>query len=114
MDVSGLTSSAFPLETNPDPSELGILNPDQQAESQVELRNLGREPILIGRIETSCPCVRVEPGMFQIGPGEAKSLAVRFDPADEPDFHGQLSVIVTGYDDAGRAAFGTRVNLEVR
>ncbi len=114
VDVSRLMFSTIPLEINPDPTELGVLKSSQQAESQVVLRNPGRGPIVIGRIETSCPCVRVAPGMFPVGPGEAKSLAVRFDPSDEPDFRGELSVIVTGYDGEARVAFANRVNLEVR
>ena len=107
-------SSTFPLEINPDPTEMGVLKPGQQAELKIVLRNPGREPIAIRRIETSCPCVQVAPVMFRVGPGEVKSLAVRFDPSDEPDFRGELSVIVTGYDGEARVAFANRVNLEVR
>ena len=114
VDASPVMSSTIPLEIKPDPSELGVLKRGQQAESQIEVRNPGPSPFAIGHIETSCPCVRFAPGMFQVGPGEVKRLAVRFDPSDEPDFRGGLSVVVRGYDDVGQTAFETRVNLEVR
>ena len=53
----------------------------------------------------AAPCLTVGPVPVSIGPGEEKVLTVDYDPADDPEFSGRLSVEVTGLDEAGRAAF---------
>jgi hypothetical protein len=58
-------------------------------------------------------CVDVGPMPVCVGPGEEKVLTVNYDPADDPEFSGRLSVEVVGTDEAGRAAFLTHVEFEV-
>ena len=58
-------------------------------------------------------CVNVGPVPVCVGPGEGNVLTVGYDPTDDPDFSGRLSVEVTGLDAAGRAAFLAHVEFEV-
>ncbi len=51
---------------------------------------------------------------IQIGPGEAKSLTVRFDPSAELNFRGGLSVEIAGIGTGERVVFRSQVDLEVR
>jgi len=40
-------------------------------------------------------------------------LVLCFDPSDEPDFHGGLSIEVVGHDENGSTVFMARVNVNV-
>jgi hypothetical protein len=70
--------------------------------------------VAVERIETSCPCLQVDPKSLQIGPGERISLRVTFDPSHDPDFRGGLAIDVTGYTKDGSIVFRRRVDLDVR
>ncbi len=112
---SNLASSAgkpFLLEISPDPVSLGVVSSGQKARASLTLLNRGPQPVTVERIDTGCPCLRTKPEWIRIAPGEAKVLAVEFDPSAEPDFRGGLSIVVTGWA-AGQVAFHTQVKLEV-
>jgi hypothetical protein len=78
------------------------------------LRNPGPRPVSVERIETSCPCIRVEPARFKVGPGEFAELVARFDPSHDPDFRGGLSIEVVGRSSRDFVLFRARVNLDIR
>lgn len=103
-----------PLEISPDPVWLGMITAGQSARSVATLRNPGRDPVRVDRIETSCPCLRPSPNALEIGAGESASLTFDCDLSDEPDFLGRLAINVEAYDHLDRVVFRTRVNLEVR
>lgn len=107
-------SGSHPLEIGPDPLSFGSLRPGISAKEEVTVRNRGMAPIDIERVETSCPCLEVAPLPLRIGPGQNGRLMMRFNPAEEPDFRGRLSVEVAGYGPNGRIAFRMRVRVEVR
>jgi len=102
----------FPLETSPEPVSLGVLSRGQKAVASFAITNRSERAFAIDRVVTSCPCLVVKPPATVIGPLETKTVAVEFDPTDEPDFVGGLSIDVTGYAH-GAIAFRTRANLEV-
>jgi hypothetical protein len=77
------------------------------------LRNVSAEAISIDRVETSCSCVSVSPLPARVEAGSERALTVAFDPAEEPDFRGGLSVDVTGHGPAGDVVFRTRVDLDI-
>jgi hypothetical protein len=107
------TDTLFPLESSPNPLLLGSLRPGHAASGEISLRNPAREPITIERIETSCPCLSIAPALLEIGPGRSATLIVRFNPAEDPDFRGSLSIEVTGLGTDGAVVFRTHVRLTV-
>jgi hypothetical protein len=82
--------------------------------TRIAVRNRTDRPLSIERIETECPCVRLDPIPLRLEPGGTMPLVVAFDPTEEPAFRGGLSVGVVGYENDRRAAFRTRVEIEVR
>lgn len=98
----------------PDPVDLGVIERGRPAEGSVLLQNNLSQPLALDRVNTSCPCIRFAPVPVTIGGGEAATLAVKFDPASDPEFGGGLGVEVVGYERDGREMFKTRVDLEVR
>jgi hypothetical protein len=103
-----------PLAISPDPISLGTLDPGQSASAKLTLRNSGQCPVTVATVHTSCPCINVSGQPAYIGPGLTVSLTVEFDPAQEPDFRGGLSIDVFGRDPPGELVFQTHVRLEVR
>jgi len=104
----------FPLETTPDPVDLGILSRGRSAVAKITLRNSSEQPAIVQRIQTSCPCLHVERQSITLRPGESADLPVRFDSLDEPDFRGGLSIEVVGRGVTGGVVFATRVGVEIR
>ncbi len=85
---------------------------ERRKQAKLELKSRQQIPLTIDRVESSCPCVNVTPMPTRVEPYGVATLGVMFDPADEPDFHGSLSVRLTGYS-GGRLAFVTRINIDV-
>jgi hypothetical protein len=67
----------------------------------------------IQRITTSCPCLRVVVPREPLLPGQTVPLKLVFDPGEEPDFRGSLSMTFTGYADEERPLFDARVEVHV-
>lgn len=88
--ISGLTAT-------PNPIDLGIVEPGQDAHAEVRVRNTGGRPCIIDRITTTCPCIRVGTMPLVLDSGEALVLDVLFDPSEEPEFRGRLQVEVNCY-----------------
>jgi hypothetical protein len=93
---------------------LGTLAPGQSASGRMSLRNTSASAVTVARIDTSCPCVRVAPLTTRIDSGTEATLTVAFDPTEEPDFRGGLSVELTGFDVGGFILFKARVDLDIR
>ena len=102
----------LPLRS-PDPIRLGRLLPGVRVERKISLIN--RFPLLvrIDRIESTCPCVRVSPVPMEIGGLGRSELAVIFDPSEEPDFRGTLSVDLRGVGKSGEVLFRLTVDVTV-
>jgi len=107
------SSSSLPLLAEPETLPLGTLEPGRTAEATVRVRNPGAKPVVVDRIESSCPCIRATPGTLHIGPGESAALTLRFDPSDEPDFRGALAVEYEGKTTDGTVALQGRVRVDV-
>jgi hypothetical protein len=102
------------LSVHPDPNPLGELTAGQTTRRAAMLRNQGAGPITVERVESSCPCVRVAALPLTVGAGEAAPMTVEFDPSEEPEFHGRLSVDLVGREPGGSVVFRTSVTLRVR
>ena len=92
---------------SPDPVSLGSLIAGQHANARITLRNSTPRPVEIQRVETSCPCLCVEPTSLNIGAGEVEEVMVAFDPSEAPDFRGGLAIDVVGYGSTGEIVFRT-------
>jgi Protein of unknown function (DUF1573) len=112
--LTTVAAQLFPLEVTPDPISLGTLEPGRSAVAKLTLRNSTSHPVLVSRVQTSCHCLNVAGQPTHIGSGQVADLTVKFDPTDDPDFRGGLSVDVLGHDPTGELVFQTRVRLEVR
>jgi hypothetical protein len=75
--------------------DLGTLAPGQTGLREVVVRNASRDAVEVARIDSSCPCLRVEPSWFRIDAGSSRPLAVQFTP-DDDGFRGRLAVILKG------------------
>ena len=113
-DLANTTGQRFPLEINPDPIDLGSLSQGESARASLRLRNCQDDPVTLARVETSCPCIAVDPLPILIAPRETQAVTVSFDPSSETNFQGGLRIDVVGYDKSGLVVLKTRVGLEVR
>jgi len=107
------TDSHFPLAISPHPLPLGSLDPGQAAVGYIEVNNPGPEQITVDQVETSCPCLEVFRVPSRIDPGQSRKLTLRFNPTEEPNFRGRLTIEVTGRTAEGRVVFRTRARVEV-
>ena len=57
---------------------LGVVAPGQTVERSVQIANLGKERLLITRIQPSCHCVIADPASRVIPPGQSISIPVTF------------------------------------
>jgi Protein of unknown function (DUF1573) len=92
---------------------LSAVHPGELAETSLSIRNTRPEPLIIERIEKTCPCIDVVGVPVRLAPNETKDLKVTFDPSHDPDFEGRLSVEVTGLLADGSIGFQTRVRVDV-
>ena len=107
-------SARSPLIVGPDPIQLGMLAPGRSARLAVSVRNPSVDPVVISRVETSCPCVRATPDRLSLAPGESSKLTLTFDPSGEPGFRGKLAVEYVGRSPDGSAVARGTVHLEVK
>ena len=105
------TRAQSPIVEAPSTIALGDTEVGRILNARLELRC--PEPLTIDRVESSCPCVRVTPTVASLEPGVIATLDVAFDPSEDPDFHGSLSVRLEGYS-GRRLAFTTRAKIHVK
>lgn len=100
----------YPLAITPDPIVLDV----PRHVTAFSVRNVRSEPITIGRVETSCPCLDIGPLPARVGAGETKSLWATFQPSpDDVDWKGRLSVEITGYSTGSTAVFRTHAQIDL-
>ncbi len=114
--IAGLASSArqrFLLEVSPSRVALGELKAGQSARAEITLRNPGLAPVTVDRVVSSCPCITVSPLPACVPCSGSAVLVVAFDPADEPEFRGGLSVELSGRGAADSRLFEAVVEFEI-
>ena len=104
----------MPLIVAQDPIRLGTLEPGRSVRVAVAVRNRSADPVVISRVETSCPCIRATPDRLSLAPGDSSELTLTFDPSDEPEFRGILAVEYVGRSSDGAAVLRGTVRLEVK
>ncbi len=111
--LASTTDQHFPLEISPDPIEFGTLNQGEVAQASLRIQNNRSAPVTIERLETSCPCISMEPIPLHIGPHETQTLTVNFNPSTDGEYEGRLGVQVTSYLTGGVVGFRTEVKLNI-
>jgi tetratricopeptide (TPR) repeat protein len=95
------------------PVDLGVLAPGLSGRANFLILNPLRKAVVIDRVTTSCPCVRIMGLPVQIQPSDSAEVTVLFDPTEDRNFRGSLSVHVIGEDQGGTPLFETLVNVTV-
>src|SRR5208282_4496506 len=96
--VTAPAQSRYPLAISPDPIAMGTISAGRPAEAGLVVHNDQSIALNLERTVTSCPCIGVSGVPVRLGPNEAKRLNVAFDPTEDPEFRGELSVDISGYD----------------
>lgn len=109
-----LVPSSHRIIVEPDPIAFGALKPGQHAAIKVTVRNPLSESATIQRVETSCPCIHLAPLPICIPPGQDAELTVCYDPDDEPNFRGDLSVNIKGFDRSGNCILLVNSTINVK
>jgi len=107
-------SQATALIVEPDPVSFGVLEAGHASRARIALRNLTSQPVVLTRLEMSCPCLRTRSLPARLEPHGSATLSLDYDPADDPAFHGRLSIIVIGRDEGDVLVFRSRANLDIR
>ena len=93
---------------------LGTIEPGRCITTPVTVRNRGDAPIVVARINASCPCVRITPASVNLDAGGSACLSVVYDSTEEPEFRGALAVLVTGLSEDRVLLFRVVVHVEVK
>ena len=101
---------------DPDPIEFGFLRPGECAGLKASITNNLDNELVVERFQTSCPCVQIRmddelPAI--LGPKDVRAITIEFDPKDEPDFRGGLSVQLLVWSSDARCACRARVLVTV-
>ena len=92
---------------------LGKLRPGQRVSKKMLVENLSSKAIIVARMETSCTCITITPCPARIEPHDSTEFTVEYDPFEEPDFRGRLSIEYSAKDDGGNILFLGHIGVEV-
>ncbi len=98
------------LVIQPDHLDMGEVEEGTVAKATLIVRNVGRFPIHLARVEASCGCTTAEPATRDLRPGEFTALRVRVDTSGK---RGRVRKRLTVTDAAGDRAMAT-LELTVR
>jgi len=73
---TGTKESAHSLEIEPKSLELGEVWPQQDHQHQLTIRNVSSRQRTISEFDASCPCARIEPASFTLGPGTSRQITM--------------------------------------
>ena len=79
LQCAGLAQPSLVLDTQP--YDFGKVAPDALLRHTFALSNGGTEPLVLGRVSTSCGCTTGLLGKDTLEPGESTELAVTFNTA---------------------------------
>jgi hypothetical protein len=93
---------------------MGIVFAGNFARAKLTVCNPGDAALTISTIESSCPCISLNPIPVRVEPGKSSWLEVVFDSNADPDFLGGLAVLVTGREANGAIVMRATIKLDVR
>lgn len=94
--------------------DFGRIHQSQKCEKVVKLTNHQSSAVVIGRIETSCPCLSLNMPRKVIAAGESIDGVLQIDSSLDPDFHGALRITVDGISKNGRKLFSFDCDIEIK
>lgn len=101
------------LIVSPSEIDLGKVEQGAQKRLALNLRNPGTKPVRVGRIQTSCSCLRLELLDPDIPAEDYVPAELQLDMRKEPDFVGGLRIDVAVWESAGELAFRLTVDVDV-
>ncbi len=105
--------SSLPLIPSEVDPNLGKVAPGSQKSRVIWLTNQSTAPVEIVEIETSCECLRAELPERTLAPGQKVEGRLELDLRKEPQFLGNLGIIVTGRGKTGETVFAMEVHVAV-
>lgn len=111
--LKSVSSPIATLTVTPDPLSFGTIEPGRAARGTITLHNPHPDRVTVVRVETSCPCIRVDSLPFTIDPLGKVEMVVAYDPTENSDFRGGLAVEVVGRGPDAAILFRTKAILEV-
>jgi hypothetical protein len=101
------------LEVHPAIFDLGTVSQSGRASFSIRFRNKRATPIVVDRIEVSCPCLECRQPRFTLPGMQSMEAHFDMDLSKEPLFFGDLLVQIKGLDPAGRKLFSSQARLTV-
>jgi hypothetical protein len=109
---AGLHPAVPRLAVSPAMIDLGAVPAGGSQEATFTITNPGITPLTVARVESSCPCLKIELPDGPIEPGGTAAGRARLDMRAEPGFSGDLGIEVKGLDESGAVLFIIEVNAE--
>jgi hypothetical protein len=94
--------------------DLGTVASGSSSNFEFSLRNLGSRRVLLGPVQTSCPCLRVILARAVVDPSEDLEGNATLDLNGEPEFVGNLAIQVRGLTTTGQDAFRMQIRARVK
>jgi hypothetical protein len=94
--------------------DLGSVPQGTSGRATFLLRNPSSQPIVIGRLEKSCPCLDIRLSGTAIQPGAELKGEAFLDMSREPSFTGNLAIDLRGKTSEDKSAFGIVVLADIR
>lgn len=105
----------LPIVIQPPEINIGVIPPGKVVRGEVEIRNIGDEPITILRSTPSCQCTSVDLAGEVIQPGTAIMLTADFDPGYRLGVrNAKIQLIFKGYDQVIEVPVLAEVAMAVR
>jgi hypothetical protein len=106
-------ASAPRLRVVPELLDMGRIPAGGSKEVAFSLTNPGKLAVRVARLDTSCPCLKIELPSERLAPGETVTGKARIDLSAEADFVGDLAIDVQGLNEQEAAVLAFLVQLEV-
>lgn len=105
----------LPIVVQPAEMDLGLIPPGTVAMGEVEIMNIGTDPVTIVTSKSSCTCTTVDLANTIIQPNEIVTLPAEFDGGYQlGNRTATISLIFEGFDDVVKVPVRAEVALSVR
>jgi hypothetical protein len=105
--------SSLPLIPSEADLNLGQVAPASQKSYAIWLTNRSAAPVEIAEIVTSCDCLEVELPKRLLAPGQRIEGRIKLGLRKEPQFRGNLGILVEGKGKKGETLFEMEVHVAV-
>lgn len=116
VQFGGHIGNRADLLASSDVIDLGVLPQGAHRTEVFSLTNIGRAPVTIERVKTSCDCAVVKVARSTVKPNETTLVSAALDfrhSRDEDNFSGGLSIDVVGVDSSGTEVFAVVLRAQV-